>query len=168
MKGLSVIFLFATIAVSCLSSCDFIRSVAGRPSTAEIEILRVEEKARIEEQAAVRAADSLCKASADAYDAFLKEGVKIRKTSEIPALDGQQFEKGLYLALGTFSMDNNALKLVSKASSSGYDARTIAYSNGFLLVVAIPSPDYARLRDGFLKICKEQFFPADAWILECE
>lgn len=168
MKRLSLVFLLAVIAVSCFCSCDFIRTIAGRPTSDQIGQLRVSEKQRLEEQSARHEADSLAKAVADAYDAFLAEGMKIRKLSEIPGLDSQKIEKGLYLAMGAFSMESNAHKMESKVTARGYEALCISYTNGFVLVAAIPSPNYSELRDGYLKIKNEQFFPSDAWILECE
>lgn len=168
MKRSAVFFLLATFAFSCLCSCDFIRTLAGRPSSEAIEQLRSSEKQKLEEQAAARAADSLQKTAAAAYDAFVAEGMKIRNSSQIPTFIGQAPDNGLYLALGTFSLESNANKLCSQVSACGYDAGCLAYANGFFLVVTMKSDDYNKLREGYLRIKNEKFFPADAWILEYE
>jgi len=163
-----MVLLLATSAVICLCSCDFLRTIAGRPSSGQLEQLRQSERQKMEELSALRTADSLRQAAIDAHDAFVAEGIKIKKASENPNLSGRTFQKGLHLAMGAFSLASNAHKLEAELRSCGYEASLIAYNNGFFLVAAIPSSNYAELREKYLKIRNEKFCPKDAWILECE
>lgn len=188
-------FLIGTslLLVICLvSGCDFLRTVAGRPTSEEIE-WRTLEIQKIKSSIAAAANDSTAvKEAADT----LKEGkTDTEKTvSEKPAVKSTAVEKApantasapqvaskklsgsklhpvqdvpakYMVIVGSFSVKANADKLVEQFLTKGYKATALPFSNGLTAVGVGLSETRAQLDAQLLKLKDEPLCPKDAWVL---
>jgi len=155
-----------------LGGCDFIRTVAGRPTSADIEakrelIARKEAEAQAEREAA-EAAEAARRHSADslAAEEFLRqEKCTIIDASQLKSLDITSVGTKYAIIVGAFSQTGNAQAFVDKLSGLGYDAAVIRYTNGHEVVGVCPTDDVVRLAEQYPKVKSEKFCPAEAWIL---
>ena len=168
MKVLRVlVFLLALCAAV---SCDFMRTVAGRPTSAQIgqmlaekeereAMARQEEEMRAEqERQRIYLADSLAAVEALSEIDFIKlKDLNVHINTPLPALYN--------VVLGAFSSAENAEKLVATVKAAGYNASPYQYRNGKTGVVACSSDSFVQLGKSFAKLREEKFCPAEAWVL---
>ena len=166
-----VLRFLAFLSALCVAvSCDFMRTVAGRPTSAQLQRMLTEkqeseERARQEEELRaqqerqrVYLADSLAAVQALSEIDFLKlTDLNVRIVSELPAKYN--------VVLGAFSSADNAQNLVSAVKAAGYAASPYQYRNGKTGVVACSSDSFVELGKSFAKLREEKFCPADAWVL---
>ncbi|MBQ9548315.1 MAG: SPOR domain-containing protein [Bacteroidales bacterium] len=163
-----------TLAALCcaallLGGCDFFRTLAGRPTSADIEAARL----RIErEEAAHRARlDSLRrvqKAMADSLE--LLDAIKAEKSNLLSAgsmggVSASALESRYYIVVGAFSLRENAEKQGKKAADKGYRVNLVPFRNGFTAVCLEGSRNLADAYDALRRIKEEPFCPPDAWVL---
>ncbi|MCF0176670.1 MAG: hypothetical protein HUJ94_07520, partial [Bacteroidales bacterium] len=95
MKRINIILLLAAVLLS-VQGCDFVRSLAGRPTSADLEVMRKEKadiEARAEEEARARAyADSVAKAVADSVAI-----AQIRMAHKVEALEAIRKDRVMVL-----------------------------------------------------------------------
>lgn len=166
---------FAAIAICAalmVSGCDFIRAIAGRPTSEEVGRMRAEKTAVAQQEAARKAAaDSLAaalKADSEAQDAFLSEGRTIRKASELGRPLAAPLGSAYYFIIGSYSQKANAERAAAELGAHGYGAELIPYGNGLTAVGAAPSASLGELYKAYAGLKGETFFPKDAWILANE
>lgn len=170
----SVILLMFFVALS-LTSCDFMRRTAGRPTKKEVEMMK-EEIGRIEnlrqEEARVRASlDSLKmekQALQDSITALLATEVPQVQPKE-PARDLSQYltknlENRYYVIIGAFQSYENAKALMQKADKFGYSPVLIGCRNGLIGVGVCPVDEYADALIALQMLRREKFCPSDPWI----
>ena len=159
------------LALLCamLSGCDFLRTVAGRPTSSELsakaERIREEEaqeEARAQAEAAARryTADSL---AAEAY--FAQEPHTRMTVSQVRILDRATVPAKYSIVVGAFSQAGNASAFVQKLADMGYTAAVMKYNNGHEVVGVCPTDDVVELARMYPKVRAEKFCPAEAWIL---
>lgn len=146
-----------------VSGCDFVRKMAGRPTSEEI----AEKAARIKalEQA---------RNSEPAADTLWLDTMK--SELDVPVIGTRHMQKVLvtpldhkyYVMLGTFAQKSNATGLRKWVASSGYDARIIEYENGLSSVVVDCGDDYDVFKANLQKIRRQSFCPKDICVLYAE
>lgn len=155
--------------------CDFIRVIAGRPTSEEIDAKRefVEQQELRKRQMADSAALAkkmeeearLHEIAADSATLRLKESNRMIPVSRIGSLDRTAMDRSYYVMIGSFSSSVNAQSLVEKASEAGFDAVIIPYYNGRSAVALDPSDDIVLAEQSLNKALQYPFCPADAWVL---
>lgn len=166
--------LSIVLTVSLISSCDFFRSLAGRPTSAEIAVkaARIEkieqERARLEmarrdsvEKVRMAVADSLA-----AMDSLAAGVFKMSRPRGLSSSTLQKLDRRYYIVLGSFSDRNNARRLLDRVSASGYETVTLDFSSGSTAVAACPSDNIASAFSSLKSLRQEPYCPADAWIME--
>lgn len=165
------LLLFVALSASILmtSGCDFLRRAAGRPTSVEIEAKReyinemeLKRKALEEQQARALkySEDSLV-----ARDFLESAGYEFFPSSKFNRLDASVLESAYCLVIGSFSNENNALKLISQVVDTGFQASTIAIRPGFTAVGICCTDDVVEFADAIKKVEGMSFCPKDAWIL---
>jgi len=164
--------LFILAFLPLLSSCDFFRTLAGRPTSAEIEakrqyIQRIEEghRKRLDslKNEEVRLLDSL-----SITDAIRKSAGTILSAGSLDGVTSSRLQKRYYVMVGTFSKKENALSVSERANALGYEATLITYRNGFVAVGLAGTDNLSEAYRSFCKIKDESFCPNDVWILTNE
>jgi len=158
-------------AMTC-TGCDFLRSVAGRPTSEEIaakadSIKAADERARVAkeamERAQARTADSLA-----ALEWLAVPERLATPYSTVSRLFSQKPSARYGYVIGSFGEEANAKALVARVKAAGYDAGILRHHNGHMAVLACPTDDIVAFKEAFPKLSSEPFFPQGAWILVSE
>lgn len=163
------------LAVMLLATgCDFFRTLAGRPTSKDIdakrlEIMKSEEAAlqarldsikRLEEKVV---ADSIA-----ALDSIEHYGIIMDGASRFGGLREDRLSRRYYIIAGAFRDRRNAQKLVNESVDAGYPAEMIECRRGMIAVGLCPSDRIAEAYAAFKMLRKEPFCPKDSWILLSE
>ena len=157
------------MATVVLGSCDMMRSLAGRPTSADIaakqELIakheqEVQQRLEAEEAARKREADSL-----SAVESIYAMDIIRRSSKTVSSLKGIDAGARYSLILGTFSEKANAEKLGAKVVAGGYTYKVITFRNGFCVVAACPSDDPVEFYSSLVNLRQERYCSKDAWIL---
>lgn len=160
-------------ALVLLEGCDFVRTLAGRPTSVQIERMRssIQRADSVRKAQQLEASDSLKNlhsSDSTAAEEYIKTSRTVLRTpSECRSeIDLYSLPADYYVMLGSFKSPENAGNFQALLSKSGYvDPKIIPFSNG-LRGVAIPvTGDVVQLRDVLLKIRSERFCPPDFWVL---
>lgn len=145
------------------------RTVAGRPTSADIQAKReLIAQREAADQAVREAAEAARRHAADslaAEDFFRQESCTIIDASQLKSLDVSSVGTKYAIIVGAFSQAGNAQAFVDRLSGLGYDAAVIRYTNGHEAVGVCPTDDIIRLAEVYPKVKSEKFCPAEAWIL---
>ena len=160
----SVTLLLAVLMMT-VTGCDFMRVLAGRPTSKDIEnkrleIIKAEEAAlqakldsmRLQEEK--RVADSLA-----AMQALVSASV---------VLSGPERLGGLVAESLPSKYGKNAQKLADEASAKGYKVALLECRRGMIAVGLCPSDNIAEVASSYDALKNETFFPKDAWVLVME
>lgn len=178
--------IFAAISLSVLvlsvSSCDLFRSLAGRPTSAELKsaIEKQQSSARqmqaITEEPAITTEqtapeETIAVASAQAkkeeYTMVKREGrmsVPLAYTHTNSTLKATP-EHSYYIIVGTYRQRPTLNKMIKDAHDAGYETFLLEYSNGLTSVGLMPCDNLGEAIDAYAKVSKEDFCPKDACIL---
>lgn len=185
--------IFAAISLSVLvlsvSSCDLFRSLAGRPTSAELKsaIERQQnaaetEKQTITEEPAITAEQAAIKeqtapeetiavastqAEKEEYTMVKREGrmsVPLAYTHTNSTLKATP-EHSYYIIVGTYRQKPTLNKMIKDAHDAGYETFLLEYSNGLTSVGLMPCDNLGEAIDAYAKVSKEDFCPKDACIL---
>ena len=141
--------LLALAALFTLTGCDFFRTLAGRPTSEDIEVrklqmLRAEQalhQARIDslkrQEEMLR--DSLARLdSLAALDSIHQAGGSILNPSAMGGLFATKLEYRYHIIVGSFRTRSNAEKLLGTASERGYSPMLISFRGGLMAVGVCP------------------------------
>lgn len=164
--------LLIILAVLSLTGCDFMRRLAGRPTSEDVEMKRVE-LLRAEEAALQARLDSLrnveqrmIQDSLNALDSIRQLGGSILNPASLGGLFATRLEARYYIILGSFRSRANAEGLFNVAKKAGYRPALISFGKGGLIAVGVSPVN--RLSDAYVAlndVRKESFCPKDVWIL---
>ncbi|MBO7117861.1 MAG: SPOR domain-containing protein [Bacteroidales bacterium] len=168
VKGTVVLaFLSAALIVS---GCDFMRKVAGRPTSADLEAMvasREQEEARAaralqERQQRERElqyqADSLLAVQT-------MEGIVMNRLSDLNVRVTTELPAKYNVVLGAFSDASNADNLISRLKEAGYEASAMRYRSGKTAVLACCTDSFVELGKSFASLQKENYCPKDVWVI---
>ena len=178
--------IFEAISLSVLvlsvSSCDLFRSLAGRPTSAELKsaIEKQQNSAQqmqaITEESAITTeqtapAETIAVASPQAkkeeYTMVKREGrmsVPLAYTHTNSTLKATP-EHSYYIIVGTYRQRPTLNKMIKDAHDAGYETFLLEYSNGLTSVGLMPCDNLGEAIDAYAKVSKEDFCPKDACIL---
>ena len=178
--------IFAAISLSVLvlsvSSCDLFRSLAGRPTSAELKstkkkqkISAKKKKAKTEDPAITTEQtapeETIAVASPQAkkeeYTMVKREGrmsVPLAYTHTNSTLKATP-EHSYYIIVGTYRQRPTLNKMIKDAHDAGYETFLLEYSNGLTSVGLMPCDNLGEAIDAYAKVSKEDFCPKDACIL---
>ncbi len=169
------VLLFACAAV-LLSGCDFLRSLAGRPTSedleakrAVIELAREEARRQAEldslERVRRRMADSLAALEEHLLDSLTQTRGTILNPTRLGGLYTTKLEAKYYIIVGAFRTRSYAERKLNKCSEAGYTATIISFRNGLLAVGVCPSDSINDTWNKLRELRGTDICPKDAWIL---
>lgn len=179
--------IFAAISLSVLvlsvSSCDLFRSLAGRPTSAELksaiekqqssaqQMQAITEEPAITAEEAAAPEETIAVASTQAekeeYTMVKREGrmsVPLAYTHTNSTLKATP-EHSYYIIVGTYRQKPTLNKMIKDAHDAGYETFLLEYSNGLTSVGLMPCDNLGEAIDAYAKVSKEDFCPKDACIL---
>ncbi len=174
MKNSVRIILVLFAAALLCSGCDFLRSIAGRPTSEDIAKKRALIEA-VEAQRAQHRADSLKavaaarkreKDSLAALQSLAQLSVKVIPSSSLGGVKTpENVAKGYSVIVGSFKSLPNAERMAEKARSYGFPPVVLHLGSGMCAVSICPCGTISEIALAFEKIKDEKFCPKDAWIL---
>jgi hypothetical protein len=175
MKKLTTVFAF--VLLLCLAGgCDFFRTLAGRPTSAQIEAKRERMEQRSLREAAVR--DSINQARLDsaaaaqravadslhAIDTLTHIG-KYHKASAYANIPQSRLRTRYALVVGVFSSLPNAEKLALRYQAAGRDAYVLRYHSTLSAVLVSPCNKVAEVLESYRSLLSMPDGPKQVWVL---
>lgn len=139
--------------VFCVGGCDFVRKVAGRPTSAEIQAMKIETEQR----------DTV-------VEEIILESLVPEEIPDVPVRDwsnlvSAELPCGYYILVGVFSNATNASNQAAYACRCGYEPTLIPFTNGNT-GVGVCGGDYAAAASCFEAVKSQPFCPKDAFVLK--
>lgn len=178
--------IFAAISLSVLvlsvSSCDLFRSLAGRPTSAELKSVIEKQQSSAQQMQAITEepaettqqtapeetiAVASTQAEKEEYTMVKREGrmsVPLAYTHTNSTLKATP-EHSYYIIVGTYRQKPTLNKMIKDAHDAGYETFLLEYSNGLTSVGLMPCDNLGEAIDSYAKVSKEDFCPKDACIL---
>jgi hypothetical protein len=168
------------LSIACaallVSGCDFLRSLAGRPTSAELEIKRAaiekaKEEARVQaridslERVRQHLEDSLAALDAHLLDSLSQTRGTLLNPSRLGGLFTTKLEAKYYVIVGAFRARANAERKLEKCNEAGYTGTIISFRNGLLAVGVCPSDSLNETLRKLQEMRGNGICPKDAWIL---
>lgn len=174
LRYLAVIVLSAML----LGSCDFLRVVAGRPTSRDLKAKQeMLEKAREEEEAAHLArlaearrleqemADSLARREAFLMDSLSRKKGSVMSAAKLGGLYTSQLESKYYIVVGAFRNRSYADRKMMKCLAAGFPATIVTFRSGMNAVALCPSDNLSNVLKAKKELKKSDICPSDVWIL---
>lgn len=173
-------FLRIAVALSLtmlLQGCDFIRILAGRETSADLEDIRAEKARVAAEEARKRAEDSLARAIAAKKDSLrILDSVivasagkgdipQFRKVEELAMKLDTLPDFRYALMMGYFRNESNASRLYALIAEDGFSPVVIRFAGGGAGVAVFPSETADQVLKGYLLVKKKPYCPEDAWVI---
>ncbi len=169
------LILFMTAMLPLLTGCDFVRTLAGRPTSAQVEQIRQERIAREEarHQAVLdslqrverQMADSLAALETYLLDSLAQTRGTILNPSKMGGLFTTKLESKYYIIVGAFRGRSYAERKLTACNEAGYTGIIISFRNGLLAVGVCPSNDLNASVKALKKMRGTGICPKDGWIL---
>ena len=170
------VILSLSLAALLASSCDFFRSLAGRPTSEEleekkVEMLRIQEEIRHQavldslEQVRQRMADSLAALEAHLLDSLSQTKGTILNPTRLGGLFTTKLEAKYYIVVGAFRTRSYAERKLAKCNEAGHTGTIISFRNGLLAVGICPSDSLNDTWNKLRELRGNGICPKDAWIL---
>jgi len=171
---------FILVCMSVLTGCDFLRTLAGRPTSKDIEAKQISilmaEKAELvaenvvlEEkyEAALKELQNV-KDSLSALDSISQYGGTVLNPTTLGGLFSTKLAARYYVIIGAFKYRTNAEILFNEAARNGYKPALISFRNGKMAVGVCPAGNIKDAFAGLKKVKQEAFCPPDVWVLRNE
>ena len=170
------VILSLAIAALVLSGCDFLRALAGRPTSEELavkqsNIERAKDVARYQaridslERVRVRLADSLAALDAHLLDSLSQTKGTILNPTKMGGLYTTKLESRYYIVVGAFRTRSYAERKLTECNKVGYTATIISFRNGLLAVAVCPSDSLNESLKVLRELRGNGICPWDGWIL---
>ena len=153
-----------------VTGCDFFRTLAGRPTSADIHEKKIQmqiaqqaiEQARLD---SIRREQKIALDSLNALDSIKQYGGTILNPSKLGGLFATKLEARYHVIIGAFSLRSNAEALLVKTSKLGYQPLLISFNNGLIAVGLCPTNNIVDAKEALKKVKAESFCPKDVWLL---
>lgn len=175
MTRVSLILAVVVLLFSA-SSCDFLRKVAGRPTSediarkkAMIEAIELEKAQRaesLEDTLSAIVVESVQDTVEDVMASIVANKIKLAGSKAVSSGVRELIKFRYVVVIGAFGSPTNAEALAGRARELSYDVILIPYSNGLTAVGVCPSDDLSKCFEALMHLRKESFCPSDAWILD--
>lgn len=173
MKKTYVLLAFA--ALFMLTGCDFLRKMAGRPTSdvieaRRLEIIKQEKEAEIaREQARLDSIIRLQQEVRDsiaALDSIRQQGGTVLNPTNLGGLFSTKLEARYYVVVGAFRSRANAEGLLKRIKAEGeFSPALINFRNGMIAVGVCPQNRIQDASASMKEVKTKSFCPADVWIL---
>lgn len=173
MKKSILLILCASLFV--FTGCDFFRTLAGRSTSEQIEMIKAE-LLRVGKADEV-CEDSLCCCSDTLVCEYevVSDSVEFTESdqyagselnsAELGGLFATKLEAKYYVVIGAFKLRSNAERLLVKAREAGYEPALISFNNGLLAVGVCPCDNIADAKIQLNRVKQESFCPKDVWLM---
>lgn len=172
--------ILALVLLPLLCSCDFVRKLAGRPTSAQVEQMRQEkeladtvvsaqpaepEQAQEQVQMPVPAKEQTSAREAQLLDSLSQSKGTVLNPSKLGGLFTTKLEYKYYIVVGSFRTRSYAERKLTQCNENGYTATIISFRNGLMAVAICPSNDLEKTLKTLKQLRGTTVCPQDGWIL---
>ena len=170
-----MLILCLAIVTLLTGSCDFVRTLAGRPTAAQVENIRKERLAQEEARHQARLdsmkriqqqmADSLAALESYLLDSLSQAKGTILNPSKLGGLFTTKLETKYCIVVGAFRNRSYAERKLKACNEAGYTATIISFRNGLNAVSVCPSDNLNETLKTLKQLRGNGICPQDGWIL---
>ncbi len=167
--------ILALMIVGFVSSCDFVRTLAGRPTSAQLEKMRLErikmEEARHQavldslERVRVAMEEALAAREQELLDSLAQSHGTILSATKMGGLFTTKLDAKYCIVVGAFRNRTFAERKLMQCNEAGYTASIVSFRNGLLAVAVCPSDNLEETLKKLKQLRGTEVCPADGWIL---
>lgn len=167
--------IIALALVTLVSSCDFVRTLAGRPTSEQLEQIRQQKMAAEEarhqatldsmERVKQHMADSLEALEKYLLDSLTQAKGTVLNPSKMGGLYTTKLEAKYCIVVGAFRNRYYAERKLKECNAADYAATIISFRNGLLAVAVCPSNSLAETLATLKQLRGKGICPPDSWIL---
>ena len=167
--------ILALMLLTVVSSCDFVRSLSGRPTSAQLEEMRKQRMAAQEarhqatldsmERVKQHMADSLEALEQHLLDSLTQAKGTVLNPSKMGGLYTTKLDTKYCIVVGAFRNRAYAERKLKQCNEVGYTATIISFRNGLLAVSICPSDSLDESLKTLKKLRGTAVCPQDGWIL---
>ena len=167
--------IIALALITLVSSCDFVRTLAGRPTSAQLEEIRQQrmgaEEARHQatldsmERVKQHMADSLEALEQHLLDSLTQAKGTVLNPSKMGGLYTTKLDTKYCIVVGAFRNRAYAERKLKQCNEAGYTATIISFRNGLLAVSVCPSNSLSQTLKTLKQLRGKGVCPPDSWIL---
>lgn len=168
-------FIILAASLLCICGCDYIRTLAGRPTAAQLDEIRLEKMAAEEarhqaildsmERAEKEMAEALAAREAFLLDSLTQRNGTVLNPSKLGGLFTTKLESKYYIVVGAFRNRSYAERKLKACNAAGHTATIISFRNGLLAVGICPSDSLDETVKKLKAIRGTDVCPKDGWIL---
>ena len=169
-----LLILLAACAV-LFQGCDFVRTLAGRPTAGQVEAIRKERlaaeearhQARLDSMKRVQQqmADSLAALESYLLDSLSQAKGTILNPSKLGGLFTTRLDTKYCIVVGAFRNRSYAERKLKACNEAGYTATIISFRNGLNAVSVCPSDNLNETLKTLRQLRGNGICPQDGWIL---
>ncbi len=153
MKTIRTAVILMMLAFS-LTSCDFFRSLVGKPTSAELEQMRMEVLKKAERERFV----------ADSIKAAEEAARMASQSAELPMV--AEGDPRFHVIVGCFKIQDNANNLRQILTKDGYSPKKIVFKSGYDAVSLFQSDDFEQAMRALWNFKESPYCPEDIWIYD--
>ena len=167
--------IIALALVTVVSSCDFVRTLAGRPTSEQLEQIRQQRMAAEEarhqatldsmERVKQHMADSLEALEQHLLDSLTQAKGTVLNPSKMGGLYTTKLDTKYCIVVGAFRNRAYAERKLKQCNEAGYTATIISFRNGLLAVSVCPSNSLSQTLKTLKQLRGKGVCPPDSWIL---
>lgn len=167
--------ILALAMLLTLSGCDFVRTLAGRPTSAQLEQIRKDkiaaEEARHQAvldsmaQAEKAMAEALAAREQELLDSLTQARGTVLNPSKLGGLFTTKLESKYCIVVGAFRIRSYAERKLDQCNAAGYTATIVSFRNGLLAVAICPSNNLEETLKTLKQLRGTEVCPQDGWIL---
>lgn len=178
--------ILALVLLPLLCSCDFVRKLAGRPTSAQVEQMRQEKEQadtvasaqpavqpaqpeqaqeQVQVPVPVPAKEQTSAREAQLLDSLSQSKGTVLNPSKLGGLFTTKLEYKYYIVVGSFRTRSYAERKLTQCNENGYTATIISFRNGLMAVAICPSNDLEKTLKTLKQLRGTTVCPQDGWIL---
>jgi cell division protein FtsN len=172
MKKAIILLAFCALM---LQGCDYVRMLAGRPTSAQLEQIRKDKMAAEEArhqavldsmaQAEKAMAEALAAREQELLDSLTQAKGTVLNPSKLGGLFTTKLETKYCIVVGAFRNRYNAERKLAQCNEAGYTATIVSFRNGLLAVSVCPSDNLEETLKTLKQLRGTEVCPQDGWIL---
>jgi len=170
MKGSVILSILC--AALLLSGCDFMRTLAGRPTSADLEAKRAAIRQAQEEARLQAVQDSLERVRKHREDSLAALEVRLldslshaRRKLLVSGMNREPLQTKYCIIVASYGTRSNAEAKVARCVEAGYPASVILFRSGLNAVGVCPSDSIDETLKRFRELTGNGVCPPDGWIL---
>jgi cell division protein FtsN len=167
--------ILAIATLTLVTGCDFVRTLAGRPTSTQLEQIRLQKMAAEEArhqavldsmaQAEKAMAEALAAREQELLDSLTQAKGTVLNPSKLGGLFTTKLESKYCIVVGAFRNRSNAERKLTQCNEAGYTATIVSFRNGLLAVAVCPSDNLEETLKTLKQLRGTEVCPQDGWIL---